>query len=149
MTFEKSEIKYTLFALGFTLLWFLFLLPQLVTKLSGPLQFIVLNVGFVLVVSFVFKAISLGKSLGIKEVLGGLLILLAFSCWSIPLMVGFKGEFFSGPTAYAGAVDYNIALLWQAIGVSGTFLYLLTYVLSPIILLFVGSYLLKDAIRRI
>jgi hypothetical protein len=148
MGIEKSEWKYLVYAVLFSLVWFLFVIPQVSKTLSGPFQFIILNLGFIIITLFVLKCLSVNVHFNLKDSLAVLLFAIAWAIGSVPLMVGFNGQLLSGPTAYTAAADYNVALLWQSFGITGNLLYIFTYVISPLILIFIASLLIKNSVKR-
>jgi len=148
---QKEEIKYILFAGGFAVLWFFLILPFLIENLNGSvfLQFLLFNIGLTILLLFVLKSFALGQGIPVREAIGLLVLIVAVDLWLPPYMLSFKGELLTGPLVSQSAADYFVGYLGQLIGIPGFLLFAFTYVLVPILLLFLSAKLLRNFVRKI
>lgn len=147
---EKKEIKYVLFAVAFALAWFLIILPRLVISLDGNspfFQFIFFNIGVYLFFFIFLKSIVTHSSINIKTALGLTLLFIAGDIIMPEYHVTPVGDLIKGATLGVSSSDYTIGLLAQNFNLSFniggiSFIYIFTYVISPLIILLLVSKLL-------
>lgn len=150
---NKQEIKYILYSGGFALVWFMIILPILIKQFNGNnpfLQFALFNLGLIILLQIFLKAFTLNTRVRLELGFGLVLTFIALDVLQPPYAVLRTGELIStGPLLMISSSDYIAGLLWQHIGLSGILIYLATYVLTPLILLIIASYLIPNFVRNI
>ncbi len=137
--------------------WILGIVPTLInsavfTNLHPILQYTVYNVGFVLLLGatagFII-AVFLGHKVGFLSLLiNGLASFLFFSfvldMYQPPFAVDPSGKFVIPVqgTLVGTSVDYMTATIWAQAGISGPFLFIATYGITPIIAILIAVVLL-------
>jgi hypothetical protein len=170
---DKSEKKYIVYSAVFSILYFFIAIPIFSKWLDDSnifLEFLILNVGFLFIIQIFMKSIASNSKPKAKNVLGLLFLFLALSCWSVPLSIQMDGSlsvpsensprFILGATDYFGG--YVISKVLHVSGgftipafipyIGGTFIgwvFLITYTLFPMILLFISSRLLKNFVSNV
>jgi hypothetical protein len=150
---NKQELKYIAIAIAFAVAFFGYIIPQLINngiEQQDPfIQFLIFNVGVFVFLQIFLKAITLGSSVKFSTSLGILLLFLGLDLIIPPLMVSQSGEIFAGATLAASSSDFIVATMWQSFGLSGHIIYILTYMVTPFIFLFIAAKLLPNFVRRI
>ncbi|MFA6074001.1 MAG: hypothetical protein WC758_07840 [Candidatus Woesearchaeota archaeon] len=170
---EKSEEKYLIFTSVFAFFYFLILLPAAIKYFDFKnifMQFLLLNIGLLFVINLFLKYAALNKKPKLRNVLGIMVMIFAISIWTPPystLMSGLQAvPSENGPATILAASDYVIGFFWNHVAgitggftlpnfipyISGTFIswtFLLTYIISPLGLLFLSSKLQKDFVRNV
>lgn len=141
----------------FALLWVIVFLPLFMTSefftcLVPPLQYIILNLGFVILfftvvgvpLSYLIKKevnLLFAVRLGVSMWLGASLI---YDLLQPPYYVGLNGEtLLDVPPALTGtAVDATVKWCWEQLGVRGPLLFYCVYFFTPVIIVFCMSLLL-------
>lgn len=149
----KQELKYLLIAVAFSFIVIGYLIPFLLNKqaenINPYLQFLIFNISIFVFLQIFLKAVITNSKINIKESIGILLLFMSLDIIAPPLMISNTGQFLTGPVLSASSSDFIAGLLWSSIGVQGFFLYLAVYVLTPFILLFISSKLLKNMVHFI
>ena len=149
---NKSEAKYILTAGLFAFVFFVVILPNVlssIVKLSPIIQFLIFNIGIFVFFQIFLKSVALEKKVKLGYTLGIVLLFMAIDILVPPFLVSTSGELISGGNLFASSSDYVIGLLAQNIGLSGFLIYGFTYVLFPLILLILASLLLKNFVKEI
>lgn len=149
---NKQELKYLFSAVVFALVWFGFLLPQLIKfiEIQSPyFQFFVVNLGIFILLQIFLKSKSLGLKIELTGALGVICLFVALDIFMPPLMVGFDGALLNGPQLAASSSDYFFGYLAIQLGLTGFLIFLFTYVLIPTILLLIASKLLPNFVRKL
>lgn len=152
---ERDELKYIGMAVGFSLIWFLLALPFFVKTFDGNnplLSFLLFNLGLTVILIFILKAFALGKGVPIKEALGMLIIFVSLDLMVPPYAVSPSGELTSaitGPSLMQSASDYFVGFLGQGLGIHGNLLFIFTYIIFPVLLLLLGSILVKNFVKNL
>lgn len=147
---NKQEIKYILFSAFFLFIWFVWIIPAIEKNLTNPiLQFLVYNVGIFITFVIFFKAFSTNTKASLGSALGMLFLYLAIDLPTPEFHVTMQGTLVEGAKAGMGASDYIVGMLWQSIGLSGFFVYFMTYILTPILFLFLSAIIIPNFVRRI
>jgi len=158
---HKHEAMYILFASIFAMAWFVGLLPLIVGELGEDyaiIQFLIFNVGLYFFLFIFLKAIATGKLLDgkmdsifeqLKTSLGLTFLILGLDIWLPPYSVNFDGVLASGLNLGVSASDYIIGLLWSSVGVGGTALYIITYIVFPVLFLVAAAKLLPNFTKKL
>lgn len=150
---NKQELRYIATAIAFAVIFFGFIIPNLIDKgvetMDPFFQFLIFNVGVFVFLQIFLKALTLGSPVKFSTSLGILLLFLGLDLIIPPLMVNQAGEIFTGATLAASSSDYIVATLWQSFGLSGHIIYILTYMVTPFIFLFIAAKLLPNFVRKI
>ena len=153
MTVEKKEFKYIMYSGLFALAWFLLILPWLIQRFDGnnPLsQFLLFNLGLIILLQIFLKAFILNTRVRWEFSFGLILTFIALDILQPPYAVLKTGELIStGPTLMISSSDYVAGLFWQSLNFSGLFVYLATYILTPILLLIITAKIIPNFVRRI
>jgi hypothetical protein len=149
----NHEKKYILYAVGFAVIWFFILLPQLAKVVDGDtspyLQFAVFNIGLVIFFQIFLKSLALSRPVALRTSIGFVLVVLAIDTYMPDYHVTWAGEILKGAWLGQSASDYIWAISWQSLGVSGAALFIFTFVVTPILLLMIAAHLLPDMTRII
>jgi len=132
-----------------------------INSLHPLMQFLFMNIGVYLIITFLFKSIAVDKKVSFTSWEGGVGALLAILAIDVLLPeyhVLFDGQLISGGLFGMGATDYVLGFLGQTIGIHGmlnfftihvSWLWLWTYGLC-VITLFMGAALMtKHLIKKI
>lgn len=151
MDFDKREKTIVLVLALFSAIWCIFIMPTFMssewfTTLVPPFQYILFNLGFlvvfILIAGFPISYFVNGKEIKIKDSLrwgfglwlGSSMII---DLWNPPYYIDINGNslFTSvNPSALMGtAIDTVMVWIWRNIGISGPALFYLTYLFTPII----------------
>lgn len=154
MSFIKQEWKYILYSIGFAILWFVVILPYLISNgienKSIIFQFIALNIGIVVFLQIFLKATTLGGGIRIQGTIGMVSLFLGLDTLAPPYMISLKsGELLNGIVLSKSATDYVWGALAINLGLHGIMVSLFAYVLMPFILLLIASYTLPNFVRHI
>lgn len=147
----NHERKYIIYAVGFAVIWFFLLLPQLAKVIDGStsayMQFAIFNIGLVIFFQIFLKSLALSKPVALRTSLGFVLVVLAIDTYMPDYHVTLAGDILPGAWLGQSASDYIWAITWNSMGISGTLLFLFTFVVTPILLLMIAAYLLPDMTR--
>lgn len=149
---NKQELKYIAYSGIFAIAWFMFLLPYFVKKFDGnspAFQFFIFSIGLYIFFFIFLKSTTTSISFNLKTSLGLLALFLAMDIYMPEYHVQMSGELLPGANLGVSAPDYFIGFLATQVGLSGFLVYLATYILIPIVLLFVSSKLLPNFVRNI
>ena len=150
--FEKSEILYLLLSLvGTGLLVFAILnsnINNYISSLNPILQFLILNLGMYIVFLLFFKGIALKKRHMWRGVLGTLLGFMAFDLILPEYHVGING-LVTGGIFGKSASDYFFGYIYSQLGFSGTFLVILVYPMTFLMLFIIGAILIKNFVKKL
>ena len=153
MTVNKKELKYLVFAVGFALILFSYVIPKVIEngfEDSSPfLQFGIFYVGIFIFLQIFLKAATLGRKINIPGSLGIITLYMALDTIIPPLLVNTQGNLLSGPILYASSPDYIFGLIAQQMGLSGILVYLFTYILAPFVLLIIAAKLIPNFVRHV
>lgn len=149
----KQELKYIVIAVGFALVWFVAIVPNLIkfgVEDSSPyLQFLIFNIGIFIFLQIFLKARTLSRSINIGGTLGVIALIMAVDVLIPPLMVDVSGNLLNGPILSASGSDYIFGYLAHNIGLEGIFVFLFTYVLAPAILLLIAAHFLPNFVKEL
>lgn len=150
---NKIEIKYILYSMIFAAAWFMFILPMLIDKFKGTspfIEFILFNVGLIVLLQIFLKSWTLKAMPSMRITLGIICIFIALDILQPPYVVLKTGELISeGPLLVTSSSDYIAGLIAGNLGLTGIMKYLFTYVLAPIVLLFSAAKLIPNFVREI
>jgi len=148
---ERTEIKYILYSGLFAIVYFMFLMIPLIKYIGdNPYkQFLVFNIGLFVVFFIFFKSLSISTTTDLGLSFGLYLMFFALDIWLPEYHVTINGELVAGSLLGTSTADYVIGLSGQSMGFSGILLFLFTYILVPIITLFLVSKLLPNFVRRL
>lgn len=152
MILEKKELKYILWSLAIAFVWMVLIIPNLdsIGMGSSPvLRFLIFNVGIFVLLQVVLKGVVTNSSIKLVETLGLLMIANAIDLLAPPFVWNTLGQANTSILLSEASSDYIIGILWQAAGINGFLLYVFTYVLSPILLLVIAGFLIKNFVRKI
>jgi len=145
---DKKEFKYIILSGLFALIWFSLILPRVIDKVNGNImQFFLFNVGLIVFLQIFLK--SFVSNTRITGAIGLVLMIVAIDVFTPPYLVTQQGELLTGAILYSSSPDYFIGSIGQSLGINGFLLYLFTYVLAPIFLLFASAKLIPNFIRNI
>lgn len=151
MGINKQEIKYITYALLFSFIWMVFVIPNLnalgLGNLSPVSEFLIFNIGVFFLLQVVFRAFATSTKFNIGASLG---ILAAANAWDIlqpPFMVSPTGQLLTGPILSASSSDYVVGLLLGNLGLSGFILYTVTYTVVPIALFILAAKLIPNFMK--
>ena len=155
---EKSEAIAIGSLIAFAGIWIFLLVPHFISSswfqnLIPPLQYVVYNIGSILIVSVVMGlpiSKAMNKEFKLKSMIrGGIMSWLVFSfvldMYAPPFAYGPSGTvLITEPDALPGtAVDRVVGWIWNYVGISDGFLYIFVYVITPIIAVIIAALLFK------
>ena len=150
---NKKELKYLLYATGFAFIIFGIILPNLIkggVENTNPyIQFLVFNVGIFFFLQIFLKGFVNDTKFSWKTSLGLLFIFMALDIMAPPMMVSIQGTLQTGVVLSASASDYIVGDLILKTSLTGFPVYLITYIITPFILLFLSGLLLKDFVKEL
>jgi hypothetical protein len=150
---NKQEIRYILYSGGFALIWFMVALPFLVKTFDGgsvTFQFFAFNLGLFAFFFLFLKSITTSTGVNIKTSIGLLSMFLALDVLMPEYHVAFNGELIQGATMGVSTTDYFFGFFAQnTLHFSGMFVYIFTYILTPIILLFIAAKLIPNFVKSL
>lgn len=157
MGISRQELKYITMAVGFAVVWYVLLIPQLMKfglqNTSPYLQFALLNIGLFVFLQIFLKSRTLGSKINILGALGIITLFMALDILIPPLGVNFDGTLTNletGPSFMASATDWIIGYFAvNTIGLQGFWVFLFTYVLVPAILLMISARLLPNFVKAL
>jgi len=148
---ESKEKKYILFTLIFALALFVVIIPLWqkngFSNVNPLIQFALFNLGTLFVLQVFFK--SLSKESKNSGSIGTLLLFMGLDILQPPYLIGTNGQLFSGALLGMSSADYVAGYLWNLIGISGYYLYLVTYILTPLILFLIAGKLIKNFVKAL
>ena len=118
-------------------------------RLSPFIQFLIFNTGTFFFFQIFLKAFTLNRKILIQCAFGLLTLVLAIDLWQPPLLVNYNGQLNSGVLLGASSTDYVAGALAQIIGLTGIGVFIFTYIITPIILLFIASRLLPNFVKTL
>lgn len=149
----KQELKYIIIAVVFAFVVMGYVIPYVLdggaNNINPFVQFLIFNVAIFLFLQIFLKAIVTKTSISIKESIGILVLFMGLDIIAPPLMISTTGQFLTGPTLSASASDYVAGLIWNSIGINGFLLYIFVYIVTPFLLFFTASKLLKNMVHFI
>lgn len=149
---NRQEAKYILYSGIFAFVWFIFLLPIVVKMFDGNnafIQFLIFTGGLFFFFFLFLKSITTAVGFNIKTSLGLLALFLSFDIFLPEYHVLTSGQLIQGATLGISASDYAAGLLAQTLGLSGFLVYAFTYVLVPLVLLFLSARFLPNFVRHV
>jgi len=154
MTINKTELKYIIGVVLFSLLLFGIVIPKLINngieQTSPYFQFLIFNIAIFVFLQFFLKAATGGNGrINISGALGIICLFMALDIMVPPLMVSTSGELLTGVTLSASSSDYIMGLIGQTLGLHGIMVFFFTYVLAPTVLLIFAAKLLPNFVRKI
>ena len=150
MTITQAELKYILYSGVFAVVYFLFLLKPLEAMFTDPFaQFLIFNIGIFAVFFIFLKGFALKARADAQTSLGLLLMFIAFDLVMPEFHVTIAGELVKGAELGASTSDYVIGSIAQSVGLSGIFVYIATYIIAPILLLYITAKLLPNFVARL
>lgn len=149
---NKQEALYITLASVFAMVWFVLLLPFVVQMLGNDLaivQFLLFNIGLYFFLFIFLKVIITETVYNLKTSFGFLVLILALDIWMPEYHVTLDGQLLTGANLSVASSDYIVGLLGQTIGIPGVALYLFTYLVIPIFLLFVSAKILPNFVKKL
>lgn len=170
---EKAERRYIFWTSLFFLIYFIFVIPWASSYFSSSnylTQFFWFNLMVVIFLQIFLKSVATGKRLpALKGFLGILFLIMAISVISPPLSILKSGapavNDGLGSWMVPASADFTVGQLWLSLGIKGGitfpnflpliggqfygFIYLLTYIFSPILLLIISSKFLNDFVQAV
>jgi len=145
---NKKELKYIIFAGLFALIWFSFLIPNIVENYNGNfMNFFLFGVGLIVFLQIFLKSLTLKTK--ISGSLGLVILIIAIDTITPPYAVDTSGTLLNGMNLYSSAPDFFFGSLAIHLGLQGILVYLFTYVATPIILLLIVAHLIPNFVRQI
>ena len=153
---DKNEIKYIFFSVGFSIVFFYFILPNFITsieKMSPYLQFIIFNIGLFSFLQIFLRAKATDTKF-IKnptKTIGIILFIMAVDVLLPPFLVSFQGTLPDGEIMLkASSSDYIVGYFAiNTLHLTGFTIFLFTYVAIPVLLLLASSYLVPNLLREV
>lgn len=150
----KSELKYILSASLFGFIYFLYLLPLLLSigieNSSSLIQFLFFVVGLYFIYFFILKGISLGTKQSIGGAFVGIIPFLVFDLWMPEYHINLiNGTLIKGATLGTYSSDYFLGGLAHSIGINGYFTVIFSYLIVPIILLIGYTLIRKNFVKEV
>lgn len=152
MTITDKEKKYILYSVLFALVWFVFVIPAIQSRIEtiNPyLQFLVFNLATLIFLQIFLKIVILKQKIAWRMAIGITLLFIAIDIWQPPYMVNTLGQVNANVILGTSSSDYMAALIGQSIGLSGLLLYLFAYLFIPALLLVIAGFLIKDFVREL
>lgn len=151
---NKNEMRYILFAVIFSLIWFLLVIPYMLgsgVEDSNPyFQFLIFNVGIFIFLQIFLKAKTLRKGIDVKNSLGLIFLIMAIDVMIPPFLVTQEGTLLNSVILKSSGTDYIIGYFAiNSLGLSGMAVFLFTYILIPAVLLFFAAKLLPHMVRSL
>ena len=148
-----QETKYIIGAGLFAVVVFGFLIPNLASSINEQnvyTQFLIFNLGIFIFLQIFLKSFVTSTWSSVKTGIGIIALVMALDTWLPPLMVTTHGELLGNVPIYGAAVDY----IWgyfatNTLHLTGFLVYGFTYIVMPIILLFISAKLLKNFVQHI
>ncbi len=157
MTISKSELKYILASGVFAFIWFVLALPVIIKLFDGnsPIfQFLIFNIGLYAFFFIFLKSKITNSEFNLKTSLGFLCLFLSLDTFMPEYHVTIQGQLIEGAALGVSTPDYIWGYLAQSIGLqtgglTGFFIYLITYVIIPVALLMVSAKTISNFVRHI
>ena len=149
---NRQEIKYIAYSALFAIVWFMFLLPKAVVYFDGdsPLtQFFIFSIGIYLFLFIFLKAVTTGRSQNITGSFGLISMFLALDIFMPEYHVLFDGTLVQGATLGISTPDYAVGYIAQTLGLTGSMVFIFTYLIAPVILLFIAAKTLPNFVKNI
>lgn len=135
---EKSEIKYAIIGAAILTLWFLYIqkaiAPYLQT-LNPFLAFVVYQSGLFLGIYLLASVVS-SKKIQLKLTIASISLLIGYDIWVAPYLVSGAGVIATNVEYWYVSSDVAMASLFSSFLPQGM-VYIATYVVAPIILMFI------------
>ncbi len=152
-TISKQELKYIGTAILFAIIWFVVVVPKLMTAgvedTSPYIQFLIFNLGIFIFLQIFLKSRSLSKKINLKGTFGVIALIMAVDVLIPPFMVSGTGELLNGPVLAASGADYVYGYLALNMGLTGLFVFLFTYIVMPALLLLLSAHLLPNFVKEL
>lgn len=151
--FQKSEVQYILYSVGFAVAYFMFLMPFLADYFDGnniALQFLIFNIGVYIFFYIFLKSITTSGVMNWKIVLGMLFLFLALDIVMPEYHVMPSGELMKGSLLGTSATDFAVGyFIYSFMSISGWLLFFTTYIIVPALLLIAAALLIPNFVRRL
>lgn len=150
--FEKKELRYILAAFGIAFVWMVFTIPNIDKWGIGPdpfVRFLIFNVGIFFLLQVALKSSILNSRIRFSETLGLLMVANGIDLLAPPFIFNTLGQANTGALLSTASTDYVVGMLWQSLGTSGFILYLMVYVVTPVLLFMGAGLLLKNFVRNV
>lgn len=150
----KLEMKYVFGAIGFSLVWFLLIIPYLlgrgIEEVNPYVQFLIFNIGIFVFLQIFLKARTLKRGIDIKNTLGIISLVISLDIILPPFLLTRSGELLNAAVLKGSASDYIFGYFAiNTLGLSGILAFMFTYILVPGILLFIAAKLLSNMVRQV
>jgi len=151
---SSKEMKYILSIVGFTLVWFLLIIPFLLSKgiedTSVYLQFLIFNLFIFIFLQIFLKARTLKSKVNLKSTFGIIFLVMSLDILIPPFLVSKSGELLNSIILKSAGTDYVIGhFAINFLGLSGILVFLFTYILVPAIFLLIAAHLLPNLVRHV
>lgn len=150
ISINKKEMKYILYSGGFAILFFMFVLPWAITMFDGnnPIaQFLFFNLGIYAFLVLFLKSWVMSSKFSLKGSVGFLILYVVGDCWAPEYHVTMQGVLEKGASLGVSSPDYVFGFIAQSLGLSGFPVYLVTYIVIPIGLLFIAAVVFKNFVK--
>jgi hypothetical protein len=146
---NKAEIKYIIFCAVFAAAYFFLALPWLIKTINGNifLQFGIFTLGVVALLNIYFKSRSTGTKINFIKSIEYMLVVLAIAIYIPPYsVVPWSGEIQNTALLQSSSVDYFVGTIGQQyLHLSGILISIWTFIVVPIVLLFIASKISKSS----
>jgi len=151
---EKRELKYILFAGGFSFVYFIYLLPYLLNRgianASPYTQFLLFSLGIYFVLFFVFKSFAMQTKYSLSYAFVMVLTFISMDIAQPEYHINpLNGVLEAGATLGKSSSDYVAGTFWQGLGFSGYILVPLVYFVTFTSLLIIASLIERNFVRRL
>ncbi len=155
--FNKDEIKYLTYSGLFAFVFFVLILPLVIKsgldKSSPYIQFLLFNISILIFLQLFLKAVALDRKIRFKIGIGLVLLFISLDVLIPPVSVGLNGNLLgsaeNSPLLIMSSSDYVLGYMFTSWGITGFPVFLLTYIVSPLLLLIISAYLLKNFVHEV
>lgn len=143
MEIEDWQRKKITLAVAFSIAY-LIIVNIIVEPLDLPqiVQFILLTLLPVAIISWYVGKLAFKD--GISKPIGLFILILALDLLMVDHKILTNGEYATESLLYGASIDVQVANIWSWIGIHGELLYILTYLVAPIISLLISTFLLSE-----
>lgn len=152
---DNAELRYIAYASMFAIVWFLLILPNIdkfgFTNSSPYTQFLIFNVGIFIFLQFFIKSQASGiNGTSLRVALGLVLLFTALDIMIPPMLVGMDGSLLQTSAVLGkSSADYVVGYFYTQLGLSGVLVFIMTYIVTPILMMVLAAKLIPNFVNRL